>query len=317
MKTCILVSGGDAPGINAAIDAYMRFAEAHGDSVVGALDGFAGLLNRNLTQLDKSLLSLLSGRGGSVLRSSRVPALSHAAARTKLHAVMRLEKIDKLLLFGGDGSIRHILPLLHAWGVACIVLPTTIDNDVPGTNYTLGHDSACNFAWHSINGIRATATALPGRVFLLKTLGGACGRLALEIAYAANADAVLLPEYEYGLDWLSRRCQEAVKRRGSALVIVCEGAPGSRDLPESLARESGIRVRHSALGHAQRGADVSHRDRVAAREMSRIAHEAFRQGAQLGMAVERGGQFTFRAGMPQIESLPPPDAAKYTAVNGL
>ena len=317
MKTCILVSGGDAPGINAAIDAYMRIAQAHGDSVVGALDGFAGLLARNLTGLDASLLSLLSGRGGSILRSSREPALSQADARESLQAAMRQNAIDKLLLFGGDGSIRHILPLLQAWGVACIVLPTTIDNDAPGTEYTLGHDSACNFAWQNINGIRATATALPGRIFLLETLGGACGRLALEIAYAANADAVLLPEYDYRLDWLSRRCQAAVKAWGSALVIVCEGAPGSRDLPENLARESGIRVRHSALGHAQRGADVSHRDRVAAREMSRIAFEAFRDGAQLGMVIERGGRFTFRAGVPKNESLPPPDAAKYKAVNGL
>ena len=317
MRTGILVSGGDAPGINAAIDAFMTIADAHGDRVIGAHGGFAGLLAGALVDFDRGLVSLLSGRGGSILRSSREMALAAPGARDKLRTVMNERGIDNLLLFGGDGSIRHILPLLQRWGVACVVLPTTIDNDVPGTGYTLGHDSACNYAWQSISGIRATAHALPGRIFLVETLGGFCGRLALEIAYAANADAVLLPEYAFELDWLAARCIKAVKARGTALVIVCEGVQGSGDLAETLASESGIRVRQTGLGHAQRGADVSFRDRVAAREMSLVAHQAFRDGVRLGMAVERDGKFSLQAGLPAMESLPPPDAARYKQVNGL
>ena len=317
MKTCIVVSGGDAPGINAAIDSYARLAHDHGASVVGVHGGFAGLLSGDISPLDPTLLALLSGRGGSILRSSREPALAAADARDSLQSVMTSHAIDNILLFGGDGSIRFILPLLRAWDIPCIALPTTIDNDVPGAAYTLGHDSACNYARQSIAGIRSTASALPGRIFLVVTLGGFCGRLALEIAYASKADAVLLPEYDFQMRWLAERCQSAVKQRGFALVVAAEGAPNIESLPGKLADLSGIRVRETVLGHAQRGGDISHRDLVVARDMSRIAWQAFKAGARHGLVVCRDGVFALRDALATDETLPAPDYAKYAFINGL
>ena len=204
----------DAPGINAAIDCFTRLAAQSGDQALGAPGGFAGLLAGQLAEIDRSLVSLLAGRGGSILPSSRAPVLQEPDARERLLDVMHRREIDNLLLFGGDGTIQHVAPLLASWGISCIVLPTTIDNDVAATEYTLGHDSACNFALHALAGIRATAHALPGRVFLLETLGAPSGHLALAIAYASSAHLALLPEYPLQIDWLAQRLTQGRGGRG-------------------------------------------------------------------------------------------------------
>lgn len=317
MNTAIVVSGGDAPGINAAIDAYARLARDSGDRVVGAQDGFAGLLAGRLFELDRALLSRLSGKGGSILRSSREPVLSAPDACDRLSAVMLANDIDNLLLFGGDGSLKNALPLLERWDVPCIALPTTIDNDVAGTDYTLGHDSACNFALAAVEGIRATAGALPGRIFLLETLGGHTGYLALAIAHASSADAVLLPEYAFDLDWLAQRSRQLVERAGYALVVLCEFVPGIDNIKVALPRRSGMRLRYTALGHAQRGADASHCDRTVARDMSRLAWSALHDGLRLGTVVTRAGGLCMQEGVPPPGDKAPPDYKLYARINGI
>ncbi len=317
MKTCIVVSGGDAPGINTAIETFTRLASQSGDQALGARNGFAGLLDDQLVELDRSLLSLLSGRGGSILQSSREPALQRAGARERLVDVMRRRGIDNLLLFGGDGTIRHVAPLLARWGISCIVLPTTIDNDVAGAEYTLGHDSACNFAIHAVAGIRATAHALPGRIFMLETLGAPTGHLALAIAYASGADLALLPEYPLELDWLAERLKKTVARDGHALVVLSEAYPEIDRLTKEIPRRMGIRLRYTALGHAQRGADVSHRDRCVARDMSRVAWRAFKDGIGSGTILWRAGAAVLHQASPTGEHKPPPDRRLYEFINQL
>ncbi len=317
MKTAIVVSGGDAPGINAAVDAFARLADEGGDRVLGAQDGFAGLLDGRLTELDRALLSRLSGKGGSILRSSREPVLSAPDAGDQLRAAMRAHAIDNLLVFGGDGSLKHTLPLLERWEAPCVALPTTIDNDVAGTDYTLGHDSACNFALAAVEGVRATADALPGRIFLLETLGGHTGHLALAIAAANGADAALLPEYDFELDWLAGRLRRVVEIAGYALVVLCEFVPGIDRLVAEIPRRSGIRLRYTALGHAQRGADASHYDRRVARDMSRLAWRALHDGLRLGAVVMQNGRLTLREGAMPLEEKAPPDYGLYRRINGL
>ena len=317
MKTCIVVSGGDAPGINTAIETFTRLARQNGDQALGARNGMAGLLDDQLVGLDRSLVSLLAGRGGSILPSSRRPALQDPNAREKLGDVMRRRGIDNLLLFGGDGTIRHVAPLLAEWGVSCIVLPTTIDNDVAGTDYTLGHDSACNYAIPAVAAIRATAHALPGRIFLLETLGAPTGHLALAIAYASGAHLALLPEYPLDLNWLAQRLREIVARDRHALVVASEAYPDVDRLVEEIPRRTGIRLRYTALGHAQRGADVSHWDRRVARDMSRVAWRAFQDGNVSGTVLWRAGAAMLRQGSPPAEHKPPPDRRLYEYINQL
>ena len=317
MKTAIVVSGGDAPGINAAIESFTRLAALNGDQALGAQDSLAGLLAGRLGDIDRATLALLAGRGGSILRSSREPVLGEAGARERLGAAMRENEIDNLLLFGGDGSLQHVLPLLDSWGVPCIALPTTIDNDVAGTDYTLGHDSACNFAIQAVEGIRTTAGALPGRIFMLETLGGDTGYLALAIAHASGAHVALMPEYEYDMDWLAQRLKEAVSRDGYALAVLCEFVPGIEKMVQELPQRTGIRLRYSALGHAQRGADASHYDRCVARDMSRLAWRALKDGVETGVVVSRNGALALHSGCLPREKKTPPDYGMYTEINGL
>ena len=317
MKTVIVVNGGDAPGINAAIAAYTGLASQNGDQVIGAQDGFAGLLSGQLTEIDLAAVGLLSGRGGSWLTSSRAPVLARDDAGAGLSRVLDQEKIDNLLLFGGDGTIKFVIPRLRRWDISFIALPATIDNDVPGTDYTLGHDSACNYAWQTIEGVRATANALPGRIFLVETLGGDSGYLALAIAYACGADAVLLPEYDFGMDWLAERLKIAVARRGYALLVLSEGVPGAQRLTDEIPKITGIRVRLTRLGHAQRGAAVSHIDRQRAVDMSRIAYHAFKRGSRGGTVLSRDGALALQEGEGTAAGKPAPDYGQYAFVNGL
>ena len=209
------------------------------------------------------------------------------------------------------------MPLLDRLGVTCIALPTTIDNDLPGTEYTLGHDSACNYACQTIDGIRATAHALPGRIFMVETLGGDCGNLALAIAYASGADAVLLPEYEICLDRLVDRLKATLDRKGNALVVLCEGVPEIANIVDQIPLLTRHRVRFSKLGHAQRGADVSHRDRVVAQDMCRIAYDAFKCGITSGIVISSEGKLRLHRGMLPGATKPRPDYDMYGFVNGL
>ncbi len=317
MKTLIVVSGGDAPGINTVIDRFIRLAARNQGEVVGAQGGFAGLLAGAVVELDPTILAVLAGRGGAYLSSSREPVLASADARQKLNTIMVRHAIDNVLLFGGDGTIRHVLPRLHRWGIACIALPTTIDNDVAGTDYTLGHDSACNFAFQTIEGVLATAHALPGRIFMVETLGGDTGHLALAIAYASAAQVVLLPEYPLPQQQLYPRLKALVAKAGYALVVLAEGVASIPQLAEAIPRQTGVRLRHIKLGHAQRGAAVSHRDRCVAQDMCRIAWQAFRDDIRIGVVVSRQGAMTLQEGTLSDVEKSPPDYRQYAFVNDL
>lgn len=316
MKTLMVVSGGDAPGINTVIDRFARLAARNQDQAVGAKGGFAGLLAGDIVEIDLTMTALLAGRGGAYLSSSREPALKAADARQKLNAIIKRHAIDNVLLFGGDGTFKHVLPRLHRWGIACVALPTTIDNDVAGADYALGHDSACHFALQTIEGALATAHALPGRVFMVETLGGDTGHLALAIAYASAAHAVLVPEYPLPPP-LYPRLKALVAQSGYALVVLSEGVPAIPRLMESIPVRTGARLRYVQLGHAQRGAAVSHRDRCLAHDMARIAWQALRDGVRIGAVVSRHGALTLREGTLPAEVKSPPDYRQYAFINDL
>lgn len=316
MRTLFVVSGGDAPGINSLIGHYALLAAGYGDTVGGAIGGFPGLLDGQMMPLSYDLLIPWMGRGGSILPSSRDPVLSQSDAGERIRAVIESQAIDNLVLFGGNGSLRHIPPLLRQWGVACIGIPTTIDNDVPGTEMTLGFDSACNYAYQAVDGAMTTAHALHGRLFMVETLGGSCGNLALAVALGAGAQAVILPEYEYEEGWLAARLKQAAETYGYGLLVICEGAREARTLADDLPKLTGIRMRDVRLGHAQRGGTPSHRDRVLASEMAQMAYQALKGGTTQGMIMVRGGQLELLAdALP--DTITPPDRRLYNRINGL
>ena len=317
MKTLFVVSGGDAPGINNVLGNYTRIAASQENTVVGAYGGFPGLLDNQIISLSYDTLMPWMGRGGSFLASSRDPVLSQAEAAERIKRIIQDHQIDNMVLFGGNGTLRYIPPLLRDWGIPCIGLPTTIDNDVPGTDLTLGFDSASNFAYHAIDGAAATAHALRGRIFLVETLGGTCGNLALAVAHGAGAHAVILPEYAYEDAWLSQRITAALQRDGYALVVICEGARGARTLADDIPKWTGTRVRDVRLGHAQRGGTTSHRDRVLAADMAHTAYTALQAGLQMGITVVSGGTLTIHEGTLESFEIRPPDSTLYNRINGL
>ncbi|MCA9884936.1 MAG: 6-phosphofructokinase [Anaerolineae bacterium] len=317
MKTLMVVSGGDAPGINTLIARYTMLAQAQGDSVVGAMGGFEAVLSGQFRPIDLSMVRRMEGIGGSYLPSSRVPVLAEENARAQLRQTLQDNEIDNVVLFGGDGTLRYVLPLLLEWQIPVAAIPTTIDNDVAGTERTLGFDSACNFAYQTIEGILATAHALPGRLFLLETLGGDTGYLALEIAYAAGVHAVLVPEYDFGMNWLADRLKRAVTRDSFALAVVTEGVKTLPDLLEDIPRLTDTRLRFSRLGHAQRGGQVSHLDRKLATEMAHLAYEAFKAGQPGGALMVRQNQLLIVNELVTVAHKAPPDKALYNHVNGL
>jgi len=317
LKTLIVVSGGDAPGINAAIAHFTSLAAANGDTVVGSIGGFRGALDGHIAPIKPVLIVPWQALGGSYLQSSREPVLSAPGATEQLVSLLRNHLIDNILLLGGDGTQRNLAPLLQESGIPCIGIPTTIDNDVPGTERTIGFDSACNFAHHTIDGLMATAHSLTGRIYTVETLGGHTGFIALNVALAAGAHAVLVPEYAYDSDWLCQRLMEAVKRDNYALLVLSEGIAASRTIVHEIAERTGNYTRDTRLGHGQRGTAPTHQDRLLAAQMARIAYSALRSGVTHGMAAVQNGQVTLHEGA--ITGLPAriPDLQTYNFINGL
>ena len=191
---------------------------------------------------------------------------------------MAEQGIDNLLLFGGDGTLGHVLPLLDSWGVSCVALPTTIDNDIAGTDYTLGHDSACNFGRFK----RSTASArqrmgCPGGYSCWKRWARRPVTWLSRLPTRAARTLCCCPNTKFDMDWLASRLRKVVARDGFALVVLSEAVPAIETIVAEIPQRTGIRLRYTALGHAQRGADASHYDRFVAREMSRIAWRALQR----------------------------------------
>jgi 6-phosphofructokinase 1 len=198
-----------------------------------------------------------------------------------------------------------------------VALPTTIDNDVAGTERTLGFDSASNFAYQAIEGVMATAHALQGRIFMVETLGGDTGYLALDVAYATGAHAVLIPEYDFDIGWFADRLKMAIEKDGFALAILSEGVKTIPQLPEAIPQLTGIRLRYTRLGHSQRGGAVSHIDRRLASDMAQIAHTAFHDGILNGAIIVQEGKTSLYQGKFGAEKKAKPDLNLYNLVNEL
>ncbi len=318
MKTLVVVSGSDAPGINALLYHLCELITVSGDTMIGALGGFRALLDEQFVTLTPSLIVPYIGLGGSYLPSSRDPVLSEESNHQMLHEVIFHHKVDHVVLCGGNDSLHHLPPILQDVGIACVGIPTTIDNDVAGTDRSLGFDSACQYAYQAIDAVRATGHALTGRFFAVETLGGNTGILTLEIARGAGADAVIVPEYPITDDApFVNRLKSAVRRKGHALLVYTESVPNKERILASLAQKVGIPLCETRLGHAQRGGVPSHADRVLAREWAHLAFGALKQGAASSITVYRDGSPTLRHGLLLDDPKPMPNRALYNEINGL
>lgn len=275
MAFAILCSGGDSPGMNACIEFAYKKAKEKGKELVGVLGGFNGLAKGELLPLE-GIVEGIERWGGTILRTSRSREFASPEGKKALLKNVREKNIEGVVVLGGNGSMKEGIPFLAELGIPTVGIPCTIDNDVPLTE-SIGFDTACNKAITLLDSIRDTALALPERIFVLETLGGRTGHIALTVAYAGGADYVCIPEIPLDESSLLERISAKTMERGWAICVVAEGVGGYK-IGEKLEKELGVRVRLTVIGHSQRGGSPSFRDRMLARALSEEAITALLEG---------------------------------------
>lgn len=313
----LLTSGGDSSGMNAAIEALVRGSANTQWEPWGIREGFEGLLAGKVDRLAVSAVSGISGQAGTMLGSSRPKGLDRPERLNAIVDASKAAGLNSLVILGGDGSIGYVGARLQALGLPCVGIPCTIDNDVPLTEYTLGFESACQFALGSIDAMRLTGRAVRGRLFLVETLGGRTGHLALAVAEAAQADGVAIPEVQNDWAAIGRRLSEAVEQNGHALLVVSEGVTWAEDVEAALASHLPHRIRRTALGHAQRAGAPSHGDRLMGLRFAQAAL-ALLVGGRTGHIVAWDGSAIVEVPLSRLTGAKRPvDLARYAWINGL
>ena len=277
-KIAVLTSGGDAPGMNAAIRAVVRTAIHNGIEVMGVQRGYSGLINGELFTMDRTSVSDIIQRGGTILRTARCPEFKNEEVRKKAAKILQAYGVEALVVIGGDGSFTWA-KLLSKLGIKTIGIPGTIDNDLAYTDFTLGFDTALNTVVDAINKIRDTSTSHE-RVSIVEVMGRNCGDLSLYAGICGGAEAIIVPEVEaFDRDELCKTILEG-KNKGKMhnLVILAEGIGGAFELAEYVENITGIETRATVLGHIQRGGSPSASDRVLASRMGAKAVEVLLEG---------------------------------------
>lgn len=288
----ILTSGGDAPGMNAAIRAAVRTATVHDMTIVGYLDGYCGLVDGEFQELDDRAVGNIIQRGGTVLGTSRCPRFLDPHVRAKAVERMRSDRVDGLVIIGGDGSFRGALALEAEHGIPVAGVPGTIDNDVWGTEETIGFDTAVNTAVLAIDRVRDTSEST-GMMFFVEVMGRTSGAIALHTAVAAGAVGMLVPEAHEQIELMVERLNHSIERgKRSHIIVVAEGdeAGGAFAVAQKVGTIMNHPYRVVVLGHTQRGGSPTARDRVIAGQSGALAVRALVEGRSGIMIGFQGGQ---------------------------
>lgn len=291
MKTIgVLTSGGDAPGMNAAIRAVVRSAIEKGMTVKGIRRGYNGLIDDDVFDMDIRSVSDIIHRGGTVLYTARSPQFKTEEGMAKALATCKKHGIEGVVVIGGDGSYRGARDLsLH--GVPCVGIPGTIDNDISSTEYTIGYDTAMNTAMEMVDKLRDT-TQSHERCSVVEIMGRHAGYLALNTGIAVGATSIIVPEIEYDFkrDIIDRINKTKQTGKKHFIIAVAEGVGHVEELAKKIEEETGIESRATILGHVQRGGSPTARDRVMASEMGHHAVELLSKGIGNRVVAYRNSQ---------------------------
>ena len=287
----VLTSGGDAPGMNAAIRAVVRQAIARGRKVKGIKRGYAGLLQEEIIDMDAYSVSEIIQKGGTILQTARCLEFVEEEYQKKAAEICHKHGIDGLVVIGGDGSFRGAQKLA-AFGINTIGLPGTIDLDIACTEYTIGFDTAVNTAMEAIDKVRDTSTSHE-RCSIIEVMGRGAGYIALWCGIANGAEDVLLPErYNYDEQALVNHIIECKKKGKQHHIIVnAEGIGHSASMAKRIEAATGIETRATILGHMQRGGSPTCKDRVYASTMGALAVDLLCQGKSNRVVGYRHGRF--------------------------
>jgi len=283
----VLTSGGDAPGMNAAIRAVVRKGLYHGLEVVGIRRGYAGLIAGEIERLDLGSVADIIQRGGTMLYTARCLEFKTAEGQAKGVQMLRDHGVDGLIVIGGDGSFAGARAL-SGYGIRTIGIPGTIDNDIPCTDYTIGFDTAVNTAIEAIDKIRDTATSHE-RTYIVEVMGRDSGDIAIIAGLAGGAESILIPEARFDLEQVLDKLRRGVERgKRHSIILVAEGAGHGMKIGEQIAQASGWDVRVTVLGHLQRGGSPTAFDRTLASRMGAYGVDLLMQGKTSLMIGIRG-----------------------------
>ena len=292
----ILTSGGDAPGMNAAIRAVTRAAIQGGLRVKGIYRGYKGLITGEIQEFQTQNVSNIIQQGGTILKTARCQEFKTPEGRQIAFETMQREEIDALIVIGGDGSLTGARMLAQEHNVPCIGLPGTIDNDLFGTDTTIGYDTALNTILDAVDKIRDTATSHE-RLFFVEVMGRDAVFLALNSAIAAGAEAAIIPEYYTEVDQLAEFIQHGFRKsKNSSIVLVAESEQtgGAMHYAERVKNEyPQYDVRVTILGHLQRGGRPTAHDRIIASRMGVASIEALMEGQRNVMIGIRHGEIVY------------------------
>jgi len=287
----VLTSGGDAPGMNAAIRGVVRTCECLEIECIGIKHGYAGLISGDFFSLNQSMVKGITGRGGTILFTARskefiTPEGLHKAVDTCKHM-----GIEGLVVIGGDGTFRGALELSKQ-GISAVGIPCTIDNDIGCTTYTIGFDTACNTAIDAVDRLNDTMQSHE-RCSVVEVMGRRAGHLALAVGIATGATIILVPEvkYDFEKDVIERIRTARLAGRNNFAVIVAEGAEPAYDVANKIAEATGIETRLTALGHIQRGGSPHVRDRIVGTSMGYKAVSLLASGQKSRVIAMRGDKF--------------------------
>ena len=274
----VLTSGGDSPGMNAATRAVVRTALFEGVEVWGVYNGYRGLLDEDMFKMESRDVADIIQRGGTFLGTARCKRFMTEEGRQIAFENMKKRGIEGLCVIGGDGSLRGAQKFSKETGIPIVGLPGTIDNDVWGSDYTIGCDTAANTIIDALNKLRDTASS-HSRIAVVEVMGRHCGWLAMQAGIAGGAEAILIPEVEYNLDDVCDGLIESYNAgRRYSLVVVAEGVGSGIEIGNYIAEKTNMETRVSVLGHIQRGGAPSVRDRLKASQLGERAALALING---------------------------------------
>jgi 6-phosphofructokinase 1 len=286
----VLTGGGDAAGMNAALRSVVRCAAGHGAEVLGIRRGWLGLSEGHVEPLNSVDVGGILQIGGTILRTFRYPELKTPEGQNKVQKQLKKMKLDGMVVIGGDGSFRGSDLLNKKFDLPVVGVPATIDNDIPGTDFSIGFDTALNIAVHAVDKIRDTASS-HGRIFVIEVMGRECGLLAMETGICTGAEEVLVPEIKFDLNEVCQRIESGYDRgKQHALIVVAEGAAKAPYIEYELKSRLKRSVRMVVLGHVQRGGAPSASDRVLATKMGTAATDLLfsgKRGVMVGLVADK------------------------------
>lgn len=288
-KVAVLTSGGDAPGMNAALRAVVRMAIYHGMEVTGVKRGYSGLIKGDFLTLEIGSVADIIQRGGTILRTARCDEFFTHKGRDLAVQNLRAIGVEGLIAIGGDGTFRGGIEL-EKLGMPVVGIPGTIDNDIPCTHWTIGFDTAVNTVVDAINKIRDTATSHE-RAFVIEVMGRSAGFIALAAGLAGGAESIVIPEKHFEINEIVTKIQRGQDRgKLHSIILVAEGVSSAFEISKKIHEVSGLDTRVTILGHIQRGGTPTAWDRILASKMGAEAVKLLMQGERKKMVGIQGNK---------------------------